>query len=347
MTDHSEWVMGVDLGDKMSDVCRLNPRTGEIVCSRVAMTPAKVRKHFADMERCKVVLEVGGQSRWFSEVLGSLDYEVVVTDARRNALISKSLTKNDKRDAALLAEIAVSSPRLLHPVKHRGQRAGADLAVIRARDAVVRARTMLVNTAKGMAKSFGIRLTAGCPSSLSRVGIPEHLEPAIQPLLDQIGEMSKAIRSYDRVVAKMTEERYPETQALLKIRGVGPLTALAFVLTLEDPKRFKRSRTVGAYLGLRPRQFESGDTKKQLGITKAGDGLVRRLLVQCAHYILGPFGEDCDLRRWGETLVHRGGKSAKKRACVAVARKLAVLLHRLWVDQKPYEPLRRSPPKVA
>lgn len=346
MTNHSELVMGVDLGDTMSDICVLNPATGEVKESRVGMLPERVREHFKKLDRCKVVLEAGAQSRWFSEEVEALGFEVIVTDPRQNALIAKSLTKTDRRDAAMLADIAASSPRLLHRVHHRGKKAQADLSVIRARDTVVRARTSVKNSLKGIAKSFGIRFKVSNGGRL--VGeIPDYLQPALYPLVEQIAMLTKTIGEYDKTIEKTAEEVYPETKVMRQIRGVGGLTSLAFALVLEDPNRFKKSRMVGAYVGLRPRQFESGNIKKQLGITKAGDSLLRRLLVQCAHYILGRFGEDCDLRRFGETIIRRGGKGAKKRAGAAVARKLAVLLHRLWVEQKPYEPLRNSTPAVA
>ena len=175
-----------------------------------------------------------------------------------------------------------------------------------------------------------------------RGDIPGPLVPAVSPLLQAIQIQTRQIKTFDRTVAKICEERYPETVNLLQIRGVGPITALAFVLVLEDPSRFKKSRAVGAFLGLRPRQDDSGTIQKQLRITKAGDPFLRRLLVQCAQYILGPFGEDCDLRRWGLALANRGGKNAKRRAVVAVARKLATVLHRLWVTQNEYQPLRAA-----
>lgn len=136
--------------------------------------------------------------------------------------------------------------------------------------------------------------------------------------------------------------KHTRASALTQVNGVGTLTALTFVLTIGEPERFQRSRTVGAYFGLRPRQRESGDHEPQLHITKAGPPLMRRLLVNCAQYILGPLGQGCDLRRFGLALAARGGKSAKKRAVVAVARKLAVLLHRLWVTGEVYEPLRNA-----
>jgi transposase len=115
------------------------------------------------------------------------------------------------------------------------------------------------------------------------------------------------------------------------VEGVGTLTALTFVLTLEDPYRFEKSRSVGAYLGLVPATDQSGDRDPQKRISKEGDEMLRKLLVGSAHYILGPLGKDSDLRRHGERIASRGGKNAKKRAAVGVARKLSVLLHRLWV----------------
>lgn len=129
--------------------------------------------------------------------------------------------------------------------------------------------------------------------------------------------------------------------------GVGPVTALTYVLTIDDPARFRKSRAVGSYLGLACRRSQSGDKDPELRITKAGDPALRFLLVQAAHYILGPFGPDTDLKRWGLALATRGRKNARKRAVVAVARKLGVLLHRLWVTGTVYEPLRNSEPRQA
>jgi transposase len=192
-------------------------------------------------------------------------------------------------------------------------------------------------------KSTGERLA---PSSTAAFGqkakIPEAFNTALKPILEMLRELTNKIRQYDLLIKKMTLNKYPETKRLTKVGGVGPLTALAYVLTLEEPERFGKSRMVGAYLGLTPRLDQSGQTDKQLRITKHGDGHLRRLLVGSAHYILGPFGPDCDLRTYGQKLMQRGGKNAKKRAVVAVARKLAVLLHALWRNGKEYEPKRKQ-----
>jgi transposase len=172
--------------------------------------------------------------------------------------------------------------------------------------------------------------------------IPQALRPALWPILEQIASLTERIRGYDRKLETVCEEHYPETELLRQLEGVGPLTALAFVLTVEDPYRFEKSRSVGAYLGLVPARNQSGDRDPQRRISKEGDELLRKLLVSCAHYILGPFGSDSDLRRHGEKIASRGAKNAKKRAVVAVARKLSVLLHSLWVSAEIYEPLRNT-----
>jgi transposase len=151
--------------------------------------------------------------------------------------------------------------------------------------------------------------------------------------------LSDEIKLFDKKIEQLADERYPHTELLRQVKGVGPVTSLAYVLTLETPRRFAASRDVGPYLGLAPKQEDSGDCQPQLGISKAGDRMLRKLLVGSAHYILGPFGPDTDLRRFGKKLCARGGKNAKKRATVAVARKLAVLLHRLWISGEVYEPL--------
>src|SRR5260221_12670838 len=126
------------------------------------------------------------------------------------------------------------------------------------------------------------------------------------------------------------------------VKGVVTQMGLTYLLKIEDPFRFLKSREVGFFLGLRPGRRNSGESEPQKRISKEGDRYLRTMMVQGAHYILGPFGEDSDLRRWGLKLAERGGKNAKKRAVVAVARKLAGLLHRWWVSGEVTEPLRKS-----
>lgn len=215
---------------------------------------------------------------------------------------------------------------------------------MRSREALVEeTRTKLVNHVRGSVKSFGARLPKCSAESFHKKvagRLPEELLPALEPLLATLASLTERIREYDRRLEALAEDFYPETRLLLRqVAGVGLLTALVFVLTLEDPTRFDDSRAVGAYLGLVPGRDQSGDSDPQRRISKKGDGTLRRLLVGNAHYVLGPFGEDSDLKRHGEKIAERGGRIVKKRAVVAVARKLSVLLHRLWVSGETYDPL--------
>ena len=211
--------------------------------------------------------------------------------------------------------------------------------------ALVGCRTQLVNHVRGAVKSFGARLPK-CPARTfhkrASEHVPEALRPALGPILETIGLLTERIRDYERQLETISKDCYPETELLRKVEGVGGLTALTFVLTLEDPYRFEKSRSVGAYLGLVPASDRSGERDPQKRISKEGDEMLRKLLVGSAHYVLGPFGSDSDLRRHGEKIASRGGKNAKKRAAVAVARKLSVLLHRLWVTAEIYDPLHNA-----
>jgi transposase len=269
---------------------------------------------------------------------------LVIANPRRMESISKNRRKNDKVDARTLARLVRADPELLYPIQHRGAEVRRDLVLLRARNALVEVRTSLINSIRGLVKSMGGRVPACSAESFhthAAATIPETLRAALMPLVAEVTALTTQIRAYDKQVEALARRQYPKAALLQQVKGVGPLTAVAFMLTLEDPARFARSREVGPYVGLVPKQDESGESAPQLGITKTGDVMLRRLLVGSAHYILGPFGEDCDLRRQGMKLAARGGKNAKRRAIVAVARKLAVLLHRLWVTGDVYEPLRQ------
>lgn len=337
--------IGLDLGDRSSCYCVLD-ESGRIVLERRVSTTAKaLREVFGKMPRCRIALETGTHSPWISRLLSELGHEVIVANARKVRLIGESRKKDDRLDAQTLARLARIDPKLLSPVKHRSAQAQADLSMIRARAGLVRARTGLVNTARGVAKSYGERLR-GCNvrnmNPEKAEGLSPELQRALEPLLSAIEEVSERIAEYNDRIEALAQESYPQVALLKQIKGVGTLIALTFLLTLEDPHRFDKSRDVGCYLGLQPGRRNSGQSQPQMHISKEGDPYLRTLLVQGAQHILGPFGVDCDLRRWGLKLAERGGKSGKKRAIVATARKLAVLLHHLWVSGEVYEPLHNS-----
>ncbi len=344
MKDITRETIGCDLGDKNSELCILTA-SGKLERPKALRTTrAAFRAYFSGRQTAHVVIEVGTHSRWVKEELSSLGHEVTVANPRRVQLITASDTKSDRNDAELLARLGRADVELLSPVEHRGSQAQADLAVAKARDLLVATRTRLVLSIRGTTKSFGERLPSCDAESFhrhTRSHVPEVLKPALEPLFETLQALEKQIDRYEQELEQMAK-RYPEVEAVKQPNGVGLLTALVFMLTLEKKERFEKSRMAGAFLGMVPRRDQSGDSDKQLHITKAGDPFVRRLLVNAANYILGPFGTDSDLRRWGMKLAERGGKNARKRAKVAVARKLAVLMHRLWVTGEIYEPLQNT-----
>ena len=347
MTDGSKhrpnMTAGVDIGDKHSYLCLLDQESGEVMEEgRLRTTPEAIRRRFSSEQPMRIAIEAGTHSPWVSRLLEECGHEVLVANARKLRLIYANRRKTDEVDAENLARLARVDPKLLYPLKHRGEESQAHMAIVRSREALVGSRTQLVNHVRGAVKSFGARLPK-CPAVSFHNKAPEHIPeallPALGPLLETIGSLTRRIREYDRKLQEIAKEHYPETELLRQVEGVGPLTALTFVLTLEDPYRFEKSRSVGAYLGLVPARDQSGDRDPQKRISKEGDETLRKLLVGSAHYVLGPFGQDSDLRRHAEKMASRGGKNAKKRAVVAVARKLSVLLHRLWVTAEVYDPL--------
>ena len=337
--------IGLDLGDRFSYYCVLD-ENGELVRQQKIPTTAKgLQAAFGGTPHSRIALETGTHSPWVSRWLSELGHEVIVAHARNVRLIGESRRKDDRLDAQTLARLARIDPQLLCPVKHRSAKAQADLTVIRARAGLVRARTALVNSARGLAKSYGEQLRSCNVRNMNpekAEGLSPELEAALEPLLAAIESLSERIREYNQRIEALAEQSYAQVALLKQVKGVGTLIALTFLLTLEDPHRFRKSRDVGCYLGLQPGRRNSGQSEPQMHISKEGDPYLRTLLVQGAQHILGPFGIDCDLRRWGLKLAERGGKSGKKRAIVATARKLAVLLHHLWVSGEVYEPLHNS-----
>lgn len=333
------------MGDRYSHFCILDA-AGEIVKrGPMPSTPPALEKEFGKIPSGRIALETGTHCHWMSEALSQLGHEVIVADAREWKSISGSRRKNDPRDAEQLARLARVDVRLLHPVRMRKRKTQQDRSVLRARDLLVASRTQLICALPGMVKADGSRLAECSPESFpQQVGqsIPEGMRRALGPLLETLDVLNEKIRYYDELVTHIAEEEYPETCLLRQVPGVGPVTALYFRLAIENAQRFQHSRDVGGYLGLVPKQQNSAESAPALRISKAGDEGARRLLVNCAHYIVGPFGPDSDVRRWGLRLAARGGKNAQKRAIVAVARKLAVLLHRLLVTGEVYQPLRNS-----
>ena len=338
--------IGLDLGDRRSRACVISADGTVLEARSVATEVAALTRWVQRYPRARVVMEVGTHSPWVSRTLSALGHETVVANPSELYGRRRRRRRNDKLDAEQLGRLGRADPALLHPVQHRGERAQVDRAILQAREVCVSARTQMINHVRGTVKALGTRLSP-CSAEVfaTRVAgeVPAALGPALTPVLTQIAALTQQIRAYDRMVEALGTTQYPETARLRQVAGVGALTALAYVLVVETPEHFPRPRALGSYFGLVSRLDESGEWQPQLPITKAGNRLVRQLLVQAAQYILGPFGPPSDLRQWGERLMQRGGKNAKKRAVIAVARKLAVLLHRLWATGAAYEPVRPAP----
>jgi len=335
--------IGMDLGDRTSRYCMLSDE-GEILREgEAATTKAGMVETFGSLGRVRIAIEVGTHSPWVSGLLQKLGHEMVVANPKQVKLITESSRKDDRLDAQTLARLARIDPQLLRPIQHRSEKAQSALMVIRVRAALMAVRTSLVNTVRGLTKSMGERLPkcdADQMGVLQAASLPPKLRQVLEPLLKEVESLTEKIKESDREIEQIARKDYPETALLQQVGGVGTLIALTFILTIEDKDRFQKSRDVGCYVGLRPRRSDSGQSQPQLRITKEGDPYLRTMLVQGAHYIISRRGPDTDLKRWGLNLAKHGGKRGKKRAVVAVARKLGILLHRLWVTGEVYEPLR-------
>jgi transposase len=330
--------IGVDLGDKRSHFCVLDD-AGKIVEEGCVSTSASaLTRKFKGLDLHRIVIETGTHANWVHDLLVSFGHEVVVANSRKVRAISTNESKCDKVDARMLARLGRADTQLLRPVEVRPAQVRRDMLLIRGRDALVKAQTLVVNSARGLAKSTGERLPSSSAKSLHKKtwGL---LEDELAPMKAVLERLCEQIKAFEKKIKEVSVKRYPESALPRQVAGVGPINSLYYVQTVGDVRRFKDGRAVGAYFGFVPRRDQSGRRDPQLGITKCGDELGRRLLVQSAQYILGPHGPDTDLRRFGLRLAAKGNK---KRAIVATARKLAVLLFALLRTGEVYEPLRNS-----
>ena len=334
--------IGVDLGDRRCQVCVLDGEGGVVEEASIPTTHSAFERKFRSIPRTRVVIETGTHANWIHDLLLEIGHEVLVANARKVRAISANERKCDALDARMLAKLGRVDATLLQPVAVRPEQARLDLGLIRARAALVETRTSLVNSVRGLAKTAGHRLASSSTESIHKLPFDASLESSLLPLMATLEQISKTITEYDKKIEALCRERYPQTELLRQVPGVGPISSLYFVLAVGDPNRFEDARDVAAYFGLVPRRDQSGERDPQMRISKTGDRMARTLLVQCAHYILGRFGPDSDLRRFGLRLAERGEKSGKKRAVVATARKLAVVLFALLRSGMAYEPLKNS-----
>lgn len=342
--------VGIDLGDKTSQYSVQDIGGEEIEAGKVCTSKEGLTKHFAGLSRRRFIIEAGAQSTWVRAHLEAMGHEVIVANPRQVPGITRSTQKSDPKDAHKLAMYGRVDVRIVHPIQPRSLETQQDRATLRAREGLVRVRTKLINMVRGLSKAMGERLPkCGAEQFAGRVRevLVAGLRPSLIPVLDTIEELNRQIEVVDERIEQLGREKYPETARLQQVWGVGRRTALCFVLSLEDPHRLDKSRAAGVVVGLGPKKSQSGESDPQLGISKTGDRQLRWLLVECAQRVVSKRAPDSDLKRWGLKLCERGGKNAKKRAMVAVARKLAVLLHKLWRSGETYDPLYNSKRQTA
>lgn len=336
--------IGLDVSDRASAVCAVR-RDGSIAWERRVPTVIEPMMAIAaENPEARWILEAGTHSLWLDDGLRNAGADVVVVNPRRLRAVSDSLKKTDRSDAALLALLGLLNPQLLWQVRHRTVQAQMGLVMLKSRDQLVRTRARLITTMRGLVKPFGHRFKACVAEQFHerRDEVPRELASSLEPLFEVLVHVNAQIAALDERIEQAVKADAAASN-LTTIPGVGPITALVFTLVIDDPERFKNSRQVGAFLGLTTRIDQSGMVDKQLRITKAGDGMLRRLLVQCAQGMLREKARDTSLKRWATSLVDRGGTAPKKRAAVALARKLAVIMHRMWRDNTPF----RAFPEVA
>jgi len=342
--------IGFDLGAKSSTFCVLGSAGKEIEGGSIPMSPERVRQFFTEQQPSRVIIEASGSSRWTAKIGMELGHEVIIANPRKIHHITKSYTKSDGNDAFRLADLGQVRPRLLSPVRLRSDKAHDGRMHQRVRAQLVATRTALINCVRGCARSLGHALPSCSTRAFAkraRAALPAQALTILTPLLEQLEVLGSHISDCDRQTERLGKDVFPEAGILRQVAGVGPVLSLAFVCSIDDPSVFKDSRSVGAFFGLAPKSRQSGDSSPQLRISKQGDAETRRLLVSAATYILGPFGPDCDLRRYGKRIAAAGSQVARAKARIAVARKLAILLHRLWIGGEVYQPLKTSKPTKA
>jgi len=344
-------VIGMDLGDKKNFVVVLDKDGNELVKKEILNNSTHITAFLSKYPGAALVIESSTHSAWIARLADKLGHKVCVSNPRKVRTIWDTDDKTDERDARTLAFLYRSEPRLLYPIKHKGEESQRDLVLIKSREQLLKNRTQLINYCRSTVKGFGKRISSCSADSFHKkalVDIPKELMPMLETVLEMIETLTIKMKELLKKIDALTKRKYQkEASTLQQVNGVGPITSLAYILTIEEPNKFKNSRSVGAFLGLTPRRDQSGNSDKQLAITKAGNSYLRQLLVNCSNYIMGPFGQDCELKRYGERIASRGGKNARKRAKIAVARKLSVILHRLWQDKAVYDPFYSKKKKCA
>jgi transposase len=336
---------GIDLHQNETEICVLDDSGAFVERARVKTSRETLRRRFDGLAPMKVAMEAGGSSPWVARLIESMGHDVVVCAPRRVRLIAESTMKTDEIDAEVLARLVRVDEGFLGRVTHRSESAQLQRGLMTARTALVSARSKWVHSARGILRSFGFRVPGGHTSRFhlrcAKVEMPDDLRAVVQPLLNQVEQVSAEIQAIEERLKSIAEAN-PIVQHLQKVPGVGTIVALYFVASIDDPDRFQRSRDVAAFFGLRPSLRGSGEICHYGRITKEGDPEMRRLLIQAAHGMINS-RKRCALQQWALNIAARRGK---KKALVALARKLAVLLHHLWATGEVFQPFPQTPKPV-
>jgi transposase len=332
--------VGLDVSQKSTSICVIDAY-GECVWEGVcASEPAEIARTVCERapDAETIGFETGPLAVWHWHALHDYGLPVVCLHARHaHAAIKMQINKTDRNDAYALAQIVRTGWYRAVEVKSMDTHRIRLMLTARAR--VVSMRTTLYSQIRGLLKTFGIVLRpakGGSFEQLVRQAISSdaQLQGVIGSLLTIWCSLTDELRIYDREVERAARN-HEVCRLLMTTPGVGSLTALAFVTAIDNPCRFRRSIDVGAYLGLTPRRYQSGEVDRVGRISKCGDRMARSLLFEAAHILLTRIKTRSALQTWGQALSRRVGP---KKAKVAVARRLAVTLHRMWVDGAEFAP---------
>jgi transposase len=321
--------VAIDLHDEYSQICVMNDSREVLAEAKVPTTRAALSDFFSQRASARVVFEAGPHSLWVSELLTELTHEPMVCHPRRVRLIAESRNKNDRVDAELLARLSLSDLELIKPIQQRSRDTLGERSIVRTRAALVQTQKQLRTMLRGLVKPFGVRLPRAKKKALLEAAdteLPPMVRKSVDALLATLATVGEQIRELDKEVERLADQ-HAAAARLQTIPGVGPLVAITFIYAIEDPARFA-AKDVGPYTGLTPSNRSSAGKKlSPKDRARPGDPYLRSLLVQSAWTLLNSRSQS-DLAQWGRGLLDRIGS---KKAPIAVARKLATLMHHVWL----------------
>ena len=326
---------GIDLANKTSAIC-VRRQQKMVLETECATDEDGFRQALKDFKQLTIVIEASPFAEWVALWLEQLGHQVKVIDPRRAAALIRTKKKTDRLDAQQLARLAETG--WYHEVHRKSDPARLLRSHLRARQGLVEARQAQVFRIRGLLRVHGLKV-----GSVSKARFAERVRqlchdhvPDLLAVVEPLLSVLQGIRDGEAALTrrlKQVAQRDASCRLLMTMPGVGPMTAVAFVSTVDDPHRFARGDQVAAYMGLVPSVYQTGDTHYTGSITREGDKLTRTLLAEAANALLAHYRGDCALKRWGERLADRKGGG---KARVAVARKMAMVLHRMWINNEPF-----------